>query len=110
MSEIKEEVVIEKAIDSKDVLAKSLGAIKCIEVNDKRLYLKMPNRHAIGVAYSQLKINAVQAYEGVARASAVREVSDMSILENDIEFLSIMSELAEFLGEIELKKSHSRSL
>lgn len=100
----------EVVIDARDAQAKSLGAIKVVEVGDKRLYLKMPNRHAIGVAFAQIEGNAVKAYETIARAAAIRECSDMDIIEVDELFLSAMSGIGEFLGEIQLKKSTLRAL
>jgi hypothetical protein len=99
-----------KEIDSRDSIAKSQGAIKVIEVEGKRLYLKMPNRNIIGIAFAQMKINEMQGFETIARGSAIRELSDMDILENDTLFLSICNQIGEFLDLIELKKSTSRTL
>jgi hypothetical protein len=105
MSEKKEE-----APDARDAQAKALGAIKCIECEGKRLYLKMPHRNIIGIAFAQRQVNMVQACETIARGSAIKEVSDMVVFENDQLFLSIMADITDFMGDIELKKSTSRTL
>lgn len=101
---------MEETTDLRDQQAKALGAIRCLEVEGKRLYLKMPNRAAIGIAFAQYEVNKVQACETIAKSSAIREVSDMEIVENDILFLSVMSEIVEFMTQIELKKSSSRNI
>lgn len=100
----------QKEADQRDILAKSLGAIKCIEVDGKRLYLKMPTRNIIGISFARKEHNQVEAYEIIAKGSAIRECSDMEVVEKDELFLSILSEIAEFLGMIQLKKSTSRTL
>lgn len=97
-------------VDQRDALAKSMGAIECIEVEGKRLYLKMPPRNILGISFAQLKTNETQAYETIAKGSALREVSDMEMIEDDKFFLSIVADIREFLGKIELKKSTSRTL
>ena len=98
-------------IDERDLKAKSLGAIKCVEVEGgKRLYLKMPHRNIIGIVMSQMKVNMIQASETLAKATAIREVSDMDIFENDGLFLSCISGINELLDDVQLKKSTSRNL
>ena len=105
-----EEQEVVKEVDARDELAKSMGAIECIEVEGKRLYLRMPPRNILGIAFAQLKTNETQAYETIAKGSALRDVSDMEIIEDDKFFLSIVADIREFLGKIELKKSTSRTL
>lgn len=100
----------QKEADQRDVLAKSLGAIKCIEVDGKRLYLKMPGRNIVGIAIAKKEYNIMEACEIVAKGSAIRECSDMDIIEKDELFLSITADIADFLGDIKLKKSISRTL
>lgn len=97
-------------VDQRDVLAKSMGAIECIKVEDKRLYLKRPPRNILGIAFAQLRSNETQAYETIARGSAIRDVSDMEMIDNDDYFFSIITDLRDFLGKIELKKSNSQTL
>lgn len=80
------------------------------EVAGKRMYFKIPTRNIIGITFAQKKVNEIQAMETLARGSAIREVSDMEILENDSLFLSIMGDVAELLELIELKKSTFRVL
>lgn len=96
--------------DLRDAQAKALGAIHVIEVEGKRLYLKMPPRHILGIGFSQMERNKTQAIETIAKGAAIRDVSDMELLENDTLFLSIMSDIADFTATIELKKSTSRKL
>ena len=104
MDEIKkEEVVVE--VDQRDALAKTLGAVARAEVDGKRMYFKIPTRNIIGITFAQRKVNEIQAMETLARGSAIREVSDMEILDKDTLFLSIIADVAELLELIELKKS-----
>lgn len=100
----------ELTLDERDERAKKLGAIDVIEVEDKRLYLKIPNRNIIGIAWAKMEVNTVEGMEIIAKASAIRDVSDMEILEDDALFLSCMAGIGEFISKIKLKKSTLRTL
>jgi len=106
MSEIKEEVVIEKAIDSKDAHAKTLGAVGKIEVDGFKLYFKEPNRYALGAYFTTINVNKVQACEHLLKSCYLADISDKNILTDDKLFYSAMFVIIDYVDTIELKKSN----
>ena len=97
-----------EVVDARDEKAKSLGAVKVVEFEDgKKAYLKKPHRHVLGIAFSKLESNPVEANEIMLKNCMIAEVSDMDLLEKDDYFLSLMQHIGDLL---QLKKSTSKAL
>jgi hypothetical protein len=94
--------------EQKDKKAKDLGAVKVIEFEDEKIaYLKKPNRYVLGIAFSKLESNPVEANEILIKNCIIPEVSDMDVMDNDDYFLSLMQHAGDLL---QLKKSTSKAL
>jgi len=95
-------------VDARDKKAKDLGAKIVVDFDDdKRIYLKSPNRYVLGLALAKNDSNPVESKEIVINNSVIRECSDVELLQNDEYFLSVMQHVEELLV---VKKSTFRTL
>lgn len=78
-----------------------------VEVNDKKIYLEQPSRSVVSMTMAKVGRDPLGAYEDMVNLIAVKEISDMSILENDDEFISISTQLQNI---VEVKKSSMTKL
>lgn len=78
-----------------------------VEVNEKKIYLEQPNRSVVSLTMAKVGRDPLGAYEDMINLIAVKEISDMSILENDDEFISISTQLQNI---VEVKKSSMTKL
>lgn len=94
-------------IENNDIKAKSLGAIKKVEIENSVFYFRKPHRHALGLALAKLDINPVEANEILINNSIIAEVSDMEGLKDDSIFFALFSHVGDLM---QVKKSLSTML
>lgn len=87
--------------------AKSLGAKYAVIIEDKILYLKEPTKEIYKMFFSVYDQDPAGAKETVIRTLAIKEVSDMDILEDYKSLLTVCAELSEIMA---LKKSTLKTL
>ena len=90
-----------------DARAKTLGAIKKVEIENFVFYFKKPHRHALGLALAKLDINPVEANEILINNSVISEVSDMEALKDDSIFFALFNHVGDLM---QVKKSQSTML
>lgn len=101
---------------ARDSQAKALGAICNIvlecEDGEKILYFRKPHRKILGVFYKTQETDEIEAAYNLFRATLVREVSNMEVMDeaNDLLFYSAYLQRAILLSFLELKKSTSSIL
>lgn len=92
---------------NEEIKEKYPKVVYVVEVNDKKIYLEQPSRSVISMTLAKVGRDPLGAYEDMLNLIAVKEISDMSILENDDEFISISTQLQNI---VEVKKSSMTKL
>jgi hypothetical protein len=97
----------DKAKDNLAEIKEKYGEVFEIIVEDKKAYIRKPNRLQLGPVLATISSNPIAAFEMLFSACVIPEISDMEILTNDDYFLGACAAMD---GIISLKKSSLKKL